>query len=422
MNTANLSVNGVLNHNKNNYDALSASAQNGQLNKTIDYLSGGITQEVVLTGGVTQTVGDFDRSLQTLYDVTSFNLNISPTLKPVILNDLNEIMKERSKYTLEELKDLNNPVTQKLINTGMKIQLEQVREANDSGGITKPFFSEGRKNLVAAKETIEQAKELANEDQIQQLEKLQEDIQRAIITTADYDSGLAIAGGVAIGASIPLSMSLIGAAPLIISASKTAGVDGLIVVSTIGARYGGEVLKALNQAVNDPNTYVDIIEGNWAGVLSNFIPLDKAVEAGKFIQDTPLIKGSLEKIAEFKFYTRLRNIAESGSIKVDNRKFTDYIFSPKYQGNGKYEVFNKTLNYLIEDSGFLSSLYLTQAKNKIETKNFTLGKKDIYGQRLTINIDIQVKGTSEIKTVVSGWMINPDGSITLNTPFSGWVK
>jgi hypothetical protein len=274
-------------------------------------LSGGITQEVVLTGGVTQTVGDFDRSLQTLYDVTSFNPNISPTLKPVILNDLNEIMKERSKFTLEELKNLNNPVTQKLINAGMKIQLEQVREANDSGGITKPFFSEGRKNLIEVRNTLDEALKIANQEQKEQLNKIRGDIENAINITKGYDAGLSLSGGVVLATSIPVSMSLIEAAPLIISASKTAGVDGLIVVSTIGTRYGGEVLKALNQAVNDPNTYVDIIEGNWAGVLSNFIPLDKAVDVGKFIQDTPLIQSSLDKILRF-------HLEEFVSIKLTN--------------------------------------------------------------------------------------------------------
>jgi hypothetical protein len=132
-------------------------------------------------------------------------------------------------------------------------------------------------------------------------------------------------------------MSLIEAVPLIISASKTAGIDGLIVVSTIGTRYGGEALKALSQAVNDPNTYVDIIEGNWAGVLSNFIPLDKAVEAGKFIQDTPLIKGTLEKITDLKLQERsvsiprqkLAEIANETDLGVDLTR--GWFIEPKLQ-------------------------------------------------------------------------------------------
>jgi hypothetical protein len=61
-------------------------------------------------------------------------------------------------------------------------------------------------------------------------------------------------------------------------------------------------------------------------VLSNFIPLDKAVEAGKFIQDTPLIKGTLEKIAEYNLKNKVTNSIVS-SVKQLPSSTADTTFA-----------------------------------------------------------------------------------------------
>lgn len=55
---------------------------------------------------------------------------------------------------------------------------------------------------------------------------------------------------------------------------------------------------------------------------------------------------------------------------------------------------------------------------------YTLGKLDEYGQRFNIEIKLPGIGAASGKTssLKSGWMTRPDGSITLNTPFSGFIK
>ena len=108
------------------------------------------------------------------------------------------------------------------------------------------------------------------------------------------------------------------------------------------------------------------------------------------------------------------------TVKVDSRKFSGYIFNEEYANNGKIEVF-QSLGYNKADSELLTKIYQTQAYSKYMSGDYSLGKLDGYGQR--INISIELNGlngnTSSLK---SGWMINPDGSIKLNTPFSGFTK
>ena len=61
---------------------------------------------------------------------------------------------------------------------------------------------------------------------------------------------------------------------------------------------------------------------------------------------------------------------------------------------------------------------------KYSAGEYTLGKLDHFGQR--INIEIELKGigqySDKISYIKSGWIIQSDGSISLNTPFSGFIK
>lgn len=69
-------------------------------------------------------------------------------------------------------------------------------------------------------------------------------------------------------------------------------------------------------------------------------------------------------------------------------------------------------------------MWETQAASKISNGQYTLGKLDAYGQR--INIEIEISGVRNAvgkkSYIQSGRMIRENGSITLNTPFSGFTK
>jgi hypothetical protein len=53
-----------------------------------------------------------------------------------------------------------------------------------------------------------------------------------------------------------------------------------------------------------------------------------------------------------------------------------------------------------------------------------LGKKNEYGQRIDIEIKLEGIGQAKGKTsyLKSGWLIRENGTISLNTPFSGFTR
>ena len=71
------------------------------------------------------------------------------------------------------------------------------------------------------------------------------------------------------------------------------------------------------------------------------------------------------------------------------------------------------------DSEWLKHEYERQAKEKYEAGDFSLGKLNEYGQRITIEIVIPRKNSPGFVIIKSGWMVYPNGNIMLNTPYAG---
>ncbi len=109
--------------------------------------------------------------------------------------------------------------------------------------------------------------------------------------------------------------------------------------------------------------------------------------------------------------------AERGATATaDVAKFSDYAFV-----TDKAPVF-ESYGYTAEDSQQLADLYEQQAAQKFASGDYSLGKLDQYGQRITIQIDLPGQGTAAGRSTIlnTGWMIEPDGSIRLLTPFAGF--
>ena len=101
-------------------------------------------------------------------------------------------------------------------------------------------------------------------------------------------------------------------------------------------------------------------------------------------------------------------------------KFTVNIFNPPIK-NGKNKVFND-LGYDIMDSQWLTEEYCRQAQQKYASGDFELNKLSDFGQQININITIPYKDGTGSGTVITGWMVCPNGTIELITAFSGWAK
>jgi filamentous hemagglutinin len=116
-------------------------------------------------------------------------------------------------------------------------------------------------------------------------------------------------------------------------------------------------------------------------------------------------------------------VVKNGNISADMRKFTEYIFKDG-AAPGK-DVVYKNLGYSMENSQALTKNYVEQAMTKYKNGQYQInGDPTQYGQKINIEIELPGIGNEAGKTsyLKSGWMIRPDGSITLNTPFSGFTK
>ena len=100
-------------------------------------------------------------------------------------------------------------------------------------------------------------------------------------------------------------------------------------------------------------------------------------------------------------------------------KFNGYVFKEKGIKGGK-DIPYLDLGFNIDDSAFLAMEYERQAKEKYTNGEYVLNRKDEYGQR--VDIVIELTGNGKTRKMLSGWMVHPLGLITSATPFSGYVR
>lgn len=106
------------------------------------------------------------------------------------------------------------------------------------------------------------------------------------------------------------------------------------------------------------------------------------------------------------------------SVAGDPRKFSAYVLVPGHP-SGKDRVFLGVLGYRPrskEDAEALLNAYLAQARENVTRGEYRTGKFDRHGQRYAIEIKLKNR------IVVSGWLMKPDGTLWLTTPFSGFAR
>lgn len=159
--------------------------------------------------------------------------------------------------------------------------------------------------------------------------------------------------------------------------------------------------------------------------------VSKIGKTGEGIEDLAKVESKLDDVAraEDKLSKAEKGLeAADDGIRVSKNataatdKFESYIFKDGAT-HGKDAPF-RSLGYGKEHSEQLAKLWEKQGAEKFATGDYTLGKLDQYGQRINIQIDVPGIGNAAGKTshMNSGWMIQPNGSITLNTPFAGFTK
>ena len=103
----------------------------------------------------------------------------------------------------------------------------------------------------------------------------------------------------------------------------------------------------------------------------------------------------------------------------DYSKFDPYLFNT----HGKYTHTKEKLfaqwGYTVADARWLQSEMEQQAIKKYCSGDYELGKLDAFGQRLNIRIEIPRKDGTGMVSFLSGWMVEPNGKLKLNTPYGG---
>lgn len=99
-------------------------------------------------------------------------------------------------------------------------------------------------------------------------------------------------------------------------------------------------------------------------------------------------------------------------------KFEKYLFSPKFEGNGKVQLFSKW-GYDIMDSKYIAEEITRQAQEKYANGDFILGLLNGYGQRISIVTELERKDGKGKVVFITGWMVYPDGNIQKATPYGG---
>ena len=100
-------------------------------------------------------------------------------------------------------------------------------------------------------------------------------------------------------------------------------------------------------------------------------------------------------------------------------KFDPYLFDTKGEyGHGKDRLF-KSWGYSVADIKYLKTEIEKQALEKYTDGNYTLGKLNDKGQRISIKIEIARKDNGNMVSFITGWMVYPNGRIQLTTPLGG---
>lgn len=102
---------------------------------------------------------------------------------------------------------------------------------------------------------------------------------------------------------------------------------------------------------------------------------------------------------------------------ADIRKFTEYLFSDKYN-NGKKELF-ENWGHTKKDSEFLQQYYISQALQKYCNGDYTFKGLGQYYAKIELTIELSVKN-GKIQKIKTGWILYPKGEIKLSTPFTGF--
>ena len=112
-------------------------------------------------------------------------------------------------------------------------------------------------------------------------------------------------------------------------------------------------------------------------------------------------------------------VIEKATSFAPYSKFDPYLFDPEnFYKHGKGHMLN-SWGYTVSDSVWLKKEVEKQGLEQYIRGEYELGRLDEQGQRISIRIEIPNRTEGGTISFVTGWMVRPNGQITLNTPYGG---
>ena len=115
-----------------------------------------------------------------------------------------------------------------------------------------------------------------------------------------------------------------------------------------------------------------------------------------------------------------KQVLDKATAKSITGKFDPFLFNTDgTRTHGKERLFIDKWGYSTADIPYMENEFEKQALEKYIAGEYTLGKCDKFGQRISVRISLPRKiGTGEV-SFVSGWLVLPNGKIRLATPYGG---
>lgn len=114
-----------------------------------------------------------------------------------------------------------------------------------------------------------------------------------------------------------------------------------------------------------------------------------------------------------------REVANNATSTAPYSKFDPYLFDPEhFYKHGKSSML-ESWGYAVADAKWLQTEIEKQALRKYISGDYQLGVLNPYGQRISIRIEIPNRRDGSVVSFITGWMVHPNGQITLNTPYGG---
>ncbi len=112
-------------------------------------------------------------------------------------------------------------------------------------------------------------------------------------------------------------------------------------------------------------------------------------------------------------------VIDNTLVYSDYRKFDPYLFNTNGLQTHTKEILFKEWGYTVEDARWLQAELERQAREKYISGDYTLGKLDKNGQRISIRVVISRKDGLGDVSFITGWMVYPNGYLRLTTPYGG---